>query len=112
MPKLRYEIYPLLASIGASRAVEQAVCIWENRVQQGNQIILQNSLYLGILPVLTVAIFQQQPSVFLRNISWQGKPAVKAIVRQLYGIFPVSLDTFQIVVPVAMHQLCIDDGDI
>lgn len=112
MPKLRYEIHPLLTSICTGRAVKQAICIWKGHIQQRNQIVLQHSLHLGILSVLAIAVLQQQPGIFLRDISRQGKPAVKTIVRQLYSILPVSLDTPQIIVPVAMHQLCIDNGNI
>ena len=107
-----YEIYPFLVSISTGRTVKQAICVWESLIQQGNQIVFQHSLHLGILPVLTIAVLQQQPGVFLRDISRQGKPAVKAIARQLYSIFPVGLDVSQIVVPVTMQQLCIDNGNI
>ena len=37
---------------------------------------------------------------------------IHILVRQLYGVLSVGLDTSQIVVTVAMHQLCIDDGNI
>lgn len=112
MPELRHKVYPFLASIGAGGTAEQAVCVWKNSIQQGDQIVFQKSLYLGILPVLAVAVLQQQPGIFLRNILRQSKPTVKTIVRQLYGGFFVSLDPPQIVVPIAIHQLCIDNGNI
>ena len=112
MPEFSHKVHPLLAAIGAGRTGKQAVCIRKSGVQQGDQVILQHGLNFGILLVLPVADFQHESGILLRDISRQGKPAVKTIVRQLYSILPVSLDTPQIIVPVAMHQLCIDNGNI
>ena len=50
-------------------------------------------LHLGILPVLAVAVLQQQPGIFLWDIPRQSKPAVKAIVSQFDSILPIGFDT-------------------
>ena len=51
MPKSSYKVHPLLAAIGARRTDKQAVCVRENGVQQGDQVVLQHGLYFGILLV-------------------------------------------------------------
>ena len=61
MPKFSYEVHPFLTPICTGGTAEQTVYIGKYRIQQRDQIVLQNRLHLGILPVLTVAVLQQQP---------------------------------------------------
>ena len=56
VPEVRREVYPFLASICTGRTVKQAVRIWKGRIQQGDQVVFQHGLHLGILLVLTMAV--------------------------------------------------------
>lgn len=56
MPEFCHKVHPFLASIYAGRTCKQSIDIWENRIQQRNQIVFQNSLYLGILLILAIAV--------------------------------------------------------
>ena len=85
MPEFSRKIHPFLAPICTGGTAEQAVHIRKYRIQQRDQIVLQNRLHLGILPVLAAAVLQQQPGILLRNIPRQSKPAVKAILRHPFG---------------------------
>ena len=94
MPELRHEVHSLFASTRAGRADKQAVCVRESGIQRRDQVVLQGSPHFGILPVLPllpVAGLQHQPYIFLREVLRQGKPVVKAVVCQLYGVFFVGL---------------------
>ena len=44
--------------------------------------------------------------------SWTAGDSERSIAVVLYCILSVGLDTPQIVVPVAMHQFCVDNGNI
>ena len=112
MPESRNTIHLFFPAIGLGRTAEQAVCLWEHHIQQRNQIVLQHSLYRGILLVLPVTVFLKQPSILLWGIPWQCKPVVKTVVGQLHSVFLVGLGPSQTVVPVVMHQHCIDYKDI
>ncbi len=91
VPESIHKIHPFLAAIRTGGTGKQTIGVRKSGIQQGNQIVLEHGLYLGILLVLPVAVFQHQPGIFLRNISRQREPVVKAVVGQLYGIFLVGL---------------------
>ena len=91
MPKSSYKVHPFLAAIGARRAGKQAVRIWKSGVQQGDQVVFQHGLYLGVLLVLPVTGLQQESGILLRDISRQCEPVVKTVVGQFHGILLVGL---------------------
>lgn len=102
VPELGHEVHPLFAPICTGGSVKQTIRVRESGIQQGNQIVFLHGLYLASLSVLLVTVLQQQSGIILWKASWQSKPAVKTVVRQLYCVFSVDLDTPQFVVPVAM----------
>lgn len=57
MPKSGHKINPFLAAISTGRAGKKAVYIRKSSIQQGNQVVLEHGLHLGILPVLPVTGF-------------------------------------------------------
>ena len=84
-------------------------------IEQNVKMALKVSDYAYVLEtgaVVNEGPSVQQPGIFLWNVPRQSEPAVKTVVCQLYGILSVGLDASQIVVPVTMHQLRIDDGNI
>ena len=108
MPEICHKIHPLLAAIGTGRTAEKAVCVRESGIQQGNQVVLESGLYLGILPVLPIAILQHKPGIVRWDVFRQRKPVIQTIVGQLHSVFLIGLGSPQTVVPVVMHQHCID----
>ena len=56
MPEGRDEIHPFLTSIGTGGAIEQSIDLREHGIQQGNQVVFQHGLHLGILLVVPVAV--------------------------------------------------------
>lgn len=82
------------------------------KLEQGDKIIFQHGLHLGILLVLPAAVLEHQSGIFFRNVPWQGKPVVKAVVCQLDGVLLVGLSAPQAIVPLIMHQHCVDYRNI
>lgn len=79
MPEFCCKVHPFLASIYVDRTRKQSINIWKNSIQQRNQIVFQNSLYLGILSILAIAVFQQQPNI--SSGTYLGNASERSIVQ-------------------------------
>jgi len=51
MPESSYEIHPFFTAVGSGRAAEKTVAARECGIQQGDQVVLEHGLNLGILLV-------------------------------------------------------------
>ena len=112
VPEGRYKVHPLLAAVCPGGTGKQAVCVRKSGVEQSNQIVFEHGLHFGALLILAICGFQHKPYLILRDVPGQRQPVVEAVAGQLNGVLFIGLGPPQSVVPVAMYQHGIYNGNV